>query len=75
MHLSTVSSQLKVTNNLSIFRCDEENDEDDEIDTTLICEQYTKEYEEQLELATTTENKIETKVRSRIGIHDYVSTI
>ena len=33
------------------------------------------EYEEQLDLATETENANEKKVRSRIGIHDYVSTI
>ena len=34
-----------------------------------------KEYEDQLNLATKTENNNENKVRSRIGIHDYVSTI
>ena len=66
---------FKGNRNIVEIRCDGEDPGEDDIDVSLIAEQFTKEYEEQLELATETENAMEKKVKSRVGIHDYVSTI
>ena len=67
LRMSTVSSKIQgrllVKSSLlnDGFSCDEENDEGD-IDTSLICEKNMTEYEEQLDLATETENANEKKV-------------